>query len=640
MALLTLDDVHKSYGETALLRGVSLVIEADTRIGIVGANGCGKSTLLRLLAGTETPDEGRRTVDSGLRIGHLPQEVPVHSGRVRDAVREGLEGRDAVLSRITKLHAALADPAVTPTQTERALADLARQEIELDRLGGADVEHRVEELITRVGLPDPDADAATLSGGEQRRVALARLLLGKPDLLLLDEPTNHLDAFVIEWLEELLVEMRTPLAMVTHDRYFLDRVIHRVVEVEHGALFVYDGGYAGYLHGKAAREIADQRAETSRQSQLRRESDWMSRGPPARSTKAKARIGRYHALVDAAPDEASDELAFRIPPGPRLGTRVIRMRGVTLRFGDRTLLESLDLDIGNDTRLGIVGPNGSGKTTLIRAITGDRPPDAGSVELGETVRLAAIDQRRSDLNPTDTVVQSIAGDGENVRVGTRAVRIESFLDRFLFPGGRKHTRVGDLSGGERNRVLLARLLIQGGNVLVLDEPTNDLDLPTLRALEEALVAFEGAVVIVSHDRWFLDRVATDILYLDGTGRAQRFGGDLSALLDRLGEERRAEEAAAAAATRRARETSKPTERPKRTTQRLSNWETTELDALPAAIDAAEVAIATLNERIADPTLYTGPAEAREAVQSELTSTGAELERLYARWEELEERRDG
>src|SRR5262245_62150990 len=602
MALLTLDDVHKSYDERRLLRGVSLVIEEDSRIGIVGVNGAGKSTLMRILLGVEAPDAGRRTVRAGLRIGHLMQEAGVLEGTVRDAVRAGLAGRAETLARIDEVHHELGAADVAPARTQALLAELARLEAARDRLGGHDVEHRVESLIEHVGLPDPDAGAAALSGGERRRVALARLLLAEPDVLLLDEPTNHLDAVVVDWLEDVLIETRIPVVMVTHDRYFLDRVVDRVVEIDRGEMFGYDGGYAGYLRGKAARELADERAETARQSLLRRETEWMRRGPPARTTKANARIERYHHLLDDAPEPANRELAFRIPAGPRLGTVVMRLRGVTIRAGDRTLVAGLDLDVGRGTRLGIVGPNGSGKTTLLRVLTGQRAPDAGTAEVGETVRVAAIDQHREDLDPEKTVVQEIAGSVEYVRVGGESQRIEGFLDSFLFPGESKDTQIKLLSGGERNRVLLAKLLLQAGNVLVLDEPTNDLDLPTLRALEEALVAFDGTVIVVSHDRWFLDRVATEIVHLDGRGGFLKWGGDVSTLLAGNAEKRAAAETAAV----RKIAPEPPREPPVRA-RKLGTRQREELEKLPARIEDAETRLAALDAQMADPAFWRGSA---------------------------------
>jgi ATP-binding cassette subfamily F protein uup len=635
MALLSLDGVHKSHDELELLRGVSLAVEEDTRVGVVGANGCGKSTLMRILAGVEKPDAGRRWVRPGLRIGHLLQDVVVPQGTVRDAVRGGLTGRADVLRRIDDVHHELAAPDLAPEKSAALLAELSRLEARRDLLGGHDVEHRVEAMIEHVGLADPDAPTSGLSGGEQRRVALASVLLDEPDLLLLDEPTNHLDAFVVDWLEDRLLETRVPVVMVTHDRYFLDRVVDRVIEIERGALHAFDGGYAGYLRGKAARDLAEQRAETARQSLLRRETAWMRRGPPARTTKAQARIERYHKLLDDAPEEAGGVLEFRIPPGPRLGTLVMRLRGATLRVGGRTLVAGLDLDVGRGERLGIVGANGVGKTTLLRTLTGARAPDVGTAEVGETVRVAAIDQLRTALDPEKTVVEEIAHSVEYVRVGADRMRIESFLDQFLFPGERKRVQIKRLSGGERNRVLLAKLLLDGGNVLVLDEPTNDLDLPTLRALEEALVAFEGAVIVVSHDRWFLDRVATEIVHLDGRGGFTKWGGDVTSLLERVAEKRADEERAAAARSARpASPPPAPVVKPKK----LGARDARELEELPAKIDAAEKRVADATARLSEPSLYAGPAADRARVEAELRDATDEAARLFARWEELESKK--
>ncbi len=638
MALISLDGIHKRHDELELLSGVSFAIEEGTRVGIVGANGCGKSTLMRILAGVETADSGRRYVRPGLRIGHLLQDVPAHAGTVRDAVRGGLTGRADVLHRIDAVHHEMGAPDLTPDRSAWLLAELTRLEARRDLLGGHDVEHRVEAMIEHVGLLDPDVPSAGLSGGEQRRVALARVLLDEPDVLLLDEPTNHLDAFVIDWLEDRLIETRIPVVMVTHDRYFLDRVVDRVIEMERGELFGYEGGYAGYLRGKSARELANERAETGRQSLLRRETEWMRRGPPARTTKANARIERYHRLLDDAPPPPGGELAFRIPSGPRLGTKVMQLRGVTLRVGDRTLIDALDMDIGRGERLGIVGANGAGKTTLLRTLTGQRPPDAGVVEIGETVEIAGIDQLRSDLDPAKTIVQEVADSADNVRVGDTPVRIESFLDQFLFPGERKHTQIGRLSGGERNRVLLAKLLLRGGNVLVLDEPTNDLDLPALRALEEALLAFEGSVIVVSHDRWFLDRIATEIVHLDGRGGFTKWGGDVTSLLERVSEKRAEDERLDS--QRRARETAAvaaPRERVAKS-KKLNSREERELAELPPQIEAAEARVEALTARLSDPSLYAGPVADRERIEADRGAEVSKLERMFARWEDLEARK--
>ncbi|MCB9888737.1 MAG: ATP-binding cassette domain-containing protein, partial [Planctomycetes bacterium] len=543
MGKLTLQQVEKTYGDRQLLRSVSLVIAEDDRVGILGANGSGKSTLMRILAGVEHPDHGLRTVQRGLRIGYLEQDPALPAElTVAEAVREALAERAATLSALETLHDQLAD--APAERLDGLLAEQARLEDQLAAQGGHDVEHRVQAMVERLGLGDVQALCGSLSGGERRRVALARVLLSGPDLLLLDEPTNHLDAEAIDWLEDFLSQGRTPLVLVTHDRYFLDRLVSRTIELEHGVVHEYDGGYGAFVAARAARLEREHAAESTRLNLLRRETEWMRRGPPARTTKAKARIDRFHALVDAAPPAAGAELAFEIPPGPRLGERVLHLRGVTAGYGEQPLLRGFDLEIGARTCIGIVGPNGAGKSTLLRLCTGELAPSEGEVERGSTVRFAAIDQRRSDLDPQKTVLEEVGGGRDYVSVDGRMIRVEAFLDGFLFPGARKHTQVAALSGGERNRVLLAKLLSAGGNVLVLDEPTNDLDLMTLRVLEEALCAFPGVVLVVSHDRFFLDRVATRIVYLDGHGGHRIHAGDLSGLLDKLRAERAATDAAA------------------------------------------------------------------------------------------------
>jgi ATP-binding cassette subfamily F protein uup len=679
MPLLTLRDVQRTVMDRTILDGVDLVLDEGRRVGLLGPNGSGKSTLLRIAAGLEVPDGGERVVARGLSVGFLQQEPDVdHALSVRDAVRAGFAGREQVLERISTVHGRLEGGCHDPAELSSLLRSAARLEDELEALGGHDPEHRVESMVAGLGLRDPDAICGTLSGGERRRVALARLLLDAPGLLLLDEPTNHLDVETIAWLEDFLAEAKTALLLVTHDRYVLDRVCDRIVELDRGKLVAYEGGYLDYLDQRAARLEQERRTESARCNLLRRETAWMRRGPQARSTKAKARIDRYEALVDSAPATPEAELAFAIPPGPRLGSRVVHLQGVGMAFGERTLLKDLELELTAGARLGVLGPNGAGKTTFLRLCTGELQPDSGAVQVGETVRFASIDQERTDLDPTATVVQEVAGEGTGVRVGDTLKRVESFLDRFLFPGERKHTLVGDLSGGERNRVLLAKLLLQGGNVLILDEPTNDLDLMTLRALEEALVAFAGSVIVVSHDRSFLDRVATHVLYLDGQGTQRVDTGRASAVLERVARQR--EEAAAdqrgavraagggqggkrgksgaprgkagtqgggaegggKAGGRSANDGGSDAASPadaSATARRRSNWERDELAALPAQLEQAEAALATLEVRLADPALYAGPDAQRAEVQAAYDKAAAEVRSLYARWEELEALRE-
>ncbi len=636
MTLLSLEHASKRYGTRELLRDVSLSIGEGERVGLLGPNGTGKSTLMRVLAGLELPEEGSRTLRRGMTLGYLEQEPEVDPTQtMRAVVRAGLAGRADVLSQLEAVHEALA---VAPDDETRAL--LLRQESleeRLEGLGGHDVEHRVEGTLSALGLTAFDARCGDLSGGERRRVALARLLLSGPDLLLLDEPTNHLDAFVIDWLEDWFLETRTPLLCITHDRYFLDRVVDRIVELDRGSLVEYEGGYADYLLQRSARLETERKGEVSRQILLRRETAWIRRGPPARTTKSKARIQRYDALVESAPELLPEDLELRIPPGPRLGSRVVQLEGVSKSYDGRLVVPPLDLVLEPGTRLGIVGPNGAGKTTLLRMLLGQLEPDTGTREVGETVQFMGIDQLRSELDTSLTVREAVAGKSGVVQTGDRTVKIESFLDRFGFGAEARETPVSQLSGGEKSRVLLARLLCAGGNVLILDEPTNDLDLATLRSLEEALVEFAGAAVVVSHDRWFLDRVATRILYLDGAGGSRLFHGDLSSLLDELARERASAAREAKAAARPAA-AAKPASQAAAKKKRITPWQERELAALEGSIAQVEEQLAGLDQRLADPALYTGPRDAVERVQAERAAVQATLDGHYARWEKLEELR--
>ena len=639
MSLVSLEGVDKTYGDRKLLDGITFLVGESDRVGLVGPNGCGKSTLLRVLAGDEQPDEGKRIVRRGLRVGYLPQEPWIDPElSVRDAARAGLAGRDEVLRGLDDVHTQLAAPELDADGVERLLREQARLEDRLQAFGGHDVEHRVESVLHGVGLGDLGARCGVLSGGERRRVALARLLIDRPDLLLLDEPTNHLDAETIDWLEDLLLESAIPLVLVTHDRYFLDRVVTRIVEVDRGTLHGYEGAYREYVEQRAARLEREARSEATRLNLLRRETAWIRRGAPARTTKARARIDRYEALVDAAPEAADRELAFEIPCGQRLGEKVIAATGLSKSFGERRIIHGLDLELGKSDRLGIVGPNGAGKSTLIRLLMGELAPDAGAVDVGPTVAFSYIDQKREGLSLDRTVIEEVGRGNDHIVVGGRAFRIESFLDAMLFPRGKSRTKVGDLSGGERSRVQLAKLLATAGNVLILDEPTNDLDLTTLQVLEEAVMAFSGAVIVVSHDRWFLDRIATRVVHLDGAGGHRVWNGELSFLLERMAAERR--EAEASRSTRRESGTAKEPERPAASRpKRLSNWEARELEALPEKIEAAEGELSDLDARLADPSLYVGDPSLAQQLTAARAAAQQNVDGLLARWEELESRAD-
>ena len=406
----------------------------------------------------------------------------------------------------------------------------------------------------------------------------------------------------------------------------------RIVELDRSKLVFYSGGYHDYLEARAERMASERKTESARLNLLRRETAWMRRGAPARTTKAKARVQRYADLSDAAPAELPVELVYEIPPGPRLGSRVITVKGITKSYGGKLVVPPLDLELGPGTRLGVVGPNGAGKTTLLRMLFGQLEPDAGTRSVGETVQFMGIDQLRDDLDPDLTVTETLVGRGAVVQVGERSVRVESFLDKWGFPARAHHTPVGKLSGGERARLLLARLMSAGGNVLFLDEPTNDLDLPTLRALEEALMEFPGSLVVVSHDRWFLDRVATLILYLDGEGGARVHHGDLSSLLEELAAERRAATRPKAAAPK---PTAKQSREPEARAKRISPWEQQELEQVEARIGELETQIGALDERLADPELYNEPRARAEELQASRAELDGELATLYGRWEELE-----
>jgi ATP-binding cassette subfamily F protein uup len=641
LALLSLENVRLAVGDRQLFHSLDLLVDEGERVGLVGPNGSGKSTLLRILAGELIPDDGKRTVRRDLRIGYLPQEPtldPDHGAA--DAVRAGFVGRDTVLADLDRVHAALADPRLEEVGMTRLLAQQEALENKLAALGGHDVEPRVFAMLEHLGLPDPNARCGSMSGGERRRVALARLLLTQPDLLLLDEPTNHLDAEVIAWLEDELVATKTPFVLVTHDRYLLDRAVDRMVEIDGGRTISYVGSYGDYVVQRAHRLEQEAKTERTRLNLLRRETEWMRRGPPARTTKSKARIQSYEALVAAAPDAERAELAFRIPDGPRLGDKVVHLRSVTKRFGERTVLEDFDLEIGPGARIGIVGRNGVGKSTLLNLIAGVLTPDRGEVILGPTVKIARIDQGRTDLDPNLTVIGEVGRGNDWVVVDGRPQRIESFLDQFLFPGAQKQARVGTLSGGERNRVLLAKLLLQAGNLILLDEPTNDLDLLSLQALEEAILAFAGSIIVVSHDRWFLDRVATRIVYFDSDDRARIHEGDLSLLLPRLEANRRAR----AQAEQSAREGLKTAIRgsdakvPARARPKLSSKERRELEELPTRIEAAEAELAAVDARLSDAALYSAVhRDEFDRLTAERARLPGAIDLLYSRWQELEER---
>ncbi|MGZ3439264.1 MAG: ABC-F family ATP-binding cassette domain-containing protein, partial [Polyangia bacterium] len=518
-AILTVQNVHKAFGTRVVLGGVSFAVDERDRVGIVGLNGAGKSTLLKLIVGADEPDEGLITRQRELTLEYVSQEPALDGARsVGEVVREGLRAHAAALAELSTVESKI--PELTGDKLHAALEEQARLHARIDAVGGWDRDHEVRSLAAALQLPALEAIVGTLSGGERRRVALARALLARPTLLALDEPTNHLDSETVAWLEErLATEWDGALMLVTHDRYFLDRVATRILELDRGQLFAYTGGYTQFLEQQAERLSQETAREQARRSFVRNELDWIRRGPKARGTKQKARIDRFDAAVAAAPtteEKRTGAMALRLPTGGRMGKTILELKEVGKRVpspgGDgRWLFRGLTLTMKPGDRIGVVGPNGAGKTTLVRTLLGELAPDEGEVVVGVNTRFSYLDQSRAALRDDKTVLEEVSDGSDHVFLDDGAVHVRTFLRMMLFDDRFADTPIGALSGGERNRVQLARLLRKGGNLLVLDEPTNDLDLVTLGVLEEALANFPGCALVVSHDRWFLDKIATGIL---------------------------------------------------------------------------------------------------------------------------------
>jgi ATP-binding cassette ChvD family protein len=508
-----------------ILRGIWLSFFHGAKIGVLGANGAGKSTLLRIMAGVDRDFLGEAFPAAGLRIGYLPQEPRLDPALdVRGNVEEGVAEIRALLRRFEEVSARLGE-SLTDEETERLLAEQARLQDRIDAVDGWDVDHTVEMAMDALRVPPGDADVTKISGGERRRVALCRLLLSRPDMLLLDEPTNHLDAESVAWLERFLKDYRGTVVAVTHDRYFLDNVAGWILELDRGHGIPWEGNYSSWLEQKERRLASEEKADAARRRTLERELEWVRMAPRARQAKSKARLKAYEEMLATPFDQRAAGLEIAIPPGPRLGDVVIEAEGLTKGYGDRVLIDGLSFKLPRNGIVGIIGPNGAGKTTLFRMIVGQERPDAGTLRIGETVRLAYVDQTRDALDPARTVWEEISGGEEVLDLGGRKLSSRAYVASFNFKGSDQQKRVGDLSGGERNRVHLARMLRSGGNVLLLDEPTNDLDVDTLRALEDALVEFAGCVLVISHDRWFLDRIATHMLAFEDEGRVVWFEGN-------------------------------------------------------------------------------------------------------------------
>ena len=511
-----------------ILRGITLAFYPDAKIGVLGPNGAGKSTLLRIMAGVDREFVGDARITEGFRAGLLAQEPALDPAKdVRGNVEDGVAAQRVVLDRYNQLSMKLGED-LPPPEMERVTDELQRTQDEIEAKGLWELDATVDVAMDALRCPPGDQDVATLSGGERRRVALCRLLLSKPDLLLLDEPTNHLDADSVGWLERHLAEYPGCVVAVTHDRYFLDNVAGWILELDKGAGIPYQGNYSSWLEQKRKRLADEEKQESARQRTLARELEWVRASPRARQAKSKARIEAYERLLAEDPELRERELEIFIPPGPRLGDVVVQAEGIRKAYGDKLLFDDLSFSLPRGGIVGVIGPNGAGKTTLFRLITGEEKVDAGTLRVGDTVKLAYVSQTRDTLDPTKSVWEEISGGDENIQIGARTRNARAYAASLNFRGPDQQKKVGDLSGGERNRVHLAKLLRSGGNVLLLDEPTNDLDVDTLRALEEAILDFAGCVVVISHDRWFLDRVATHMLVFESDSRVEWFEGNYQA----------------------------------------------------------------------------------------------------------------
>jgi sulfate-transporting ATPase len=506
-----------------ILENISLSFFPGAKIGVLGLNGSGKSTLLRIMAGLDTEIEGEARPQPGIKVGYLPQEPQLDPEKdVRGNIEEALADITAAQQQLEAVYAAYAEP---DADFDALAAEQARLENILQASDGHNLDRKLEVAAEALRLPPWDADVSTLSGGERRRVALCKLLLSGPDMLLLDEPTNHLDAESVAWLERFLAEFPGTVVAVTHDRYFLDNVAGWILELDRGHGIPWEGNYSSWLEQKEQRLEIEEKQETARQKAMKAELEWVRSGAKGRHAKSKARLARFEELASTEAQQRNETKQLFIPPGPRLGDLVIEANNLSKRFGDRLLYENLSFNLPRGGIVGIIGPNGAGKTTLFRMITGQEQPDSGELRIGETVQIAAVDQSRDALDDSKSVWEEISDKSDNIVVGSYSMPSRAYVSRFNFTGGDQQKRIGDLSGGERNRVHLAKLLKSGGNLILLDEPTNDLDVETLRALEDAILAFPGSVVVISHDRWFLDRIATHILAFEGDSRVVWFEGN-------------------------------------------------------------------------------------------------------------------
>lgn len=611
-------ELNLSIGTLNLLSDASLTIHEQDRIGLVGRNGAGKSTLLKVISGIEAPSSGEIASKKNLQIGYLPQDFELDSEKT--VLQNIMDGAGHILKLIKEYES-------LPPASSRA----SQLEEEISHRQGWDLEHRAEVLMQSLNTPPKDAITGPLSGGEKRRIAMCKTLISEPDFLILDEPTNHLDTESIEWLEECLNKFQGAILLVTHDRYFLDRVSTHIYDLEDGKIRYYEGNYSAYLLQKAEEEATAELVEHKRQQILKKELAWLRAGVKARTTKSKSRIQRYHDEAGKEGFERKLDTEMIIPRAPLLGNKTVNLNSVSKSYGGKTLFENLDLEFEADTRIGIVGRNGLGKSTLVNIILGRVEPDSGTVEVGQRTQFNYIDQNRVALNPDKTVLEEVADGNENIYIGEQKISARSYLRRFLFTDQKINTKIHRLSGGEKSRLTLAKILKDGGNFLILDEPTNDLDLATLRILEESLINFEGCVLVISHDRYFLNRVCQKILAFEGNGRLVYQEGDYDYYLEKRKEAEKQQSAVKPVPVETVEEN-----REKPQTRKLKWKEERELEEMEDKILELETETEELESMFNQPDFY--EKHGNEAVQltEKLNSMKSEIEKLYARWEELEE----
>ncbi|GFO54366.1 ABC transporter ATP-binding protein [Geomonas sp. Red276] len=632
MNVVDITNLSKSFGPRVLMDNVTFAVGEDERVGLIGANGAGKSTLLTILAGVEDRDGGSIAMKRGASVGYLSQDpILDDDSTVAAEIEKGLTEIRKAMAAFNEIAERMSS---NPSDMDRLLVRQGELTVWIEHHGGWNTDHRVSEMMTHLQLPDPHQRIGTLSGGTKRRVALARLLLQAPDLLLLDEPTNHLDADTTQWLQEHLKAYPGAVMLITHDRYFLDQVVNRMLELEMGNLTSYQGGYTLYLEQREAKLMNETARRAKLLNLLRIETDWMRRGPAARTTKQKARIDRFYDLEESVSGPGRRELKIGFSTDEGLGGTILELDKVGKGYGDRQLIKSVTFGMKKGDRIGVIGPNGCGKTTLIRMIMGEEEPDSGRVVLGKKTKISYFDQLREVLDPNQTIYDFF-GEGDYVTCRGEKRHKIGYLEDFLFAPDDRRRPVGSLSGGEKSRLILARLMLQDSNMLVLDEPTNDLDIPTLQLLDASIAAFPGCVLMVTHDRFFLDKVATGVLAFEGNGVVTFYEGNYTEYRER---KEAAAKAAAAPARAEKREAQAPAvEKPKKG---LSYKEKIELEQVEVKIAGMEDEFARVQAMLADPSCYASVAGGIAAITADYGRLESELATAYARWEELETKKGG